>query len=295
MKSRSMVLLLVAGGCGLVASVAVTQHLAGKQTDPVAPAGEPVKRVVVAASDQEAGTKLKAEMLTVVEMPAKDLPEGTYTDVEKVTGETLRVPVFKRDPVLASKLGGEKSLAFLTKQLPPGMRLGTVHVDDADAHMTGLINPGDFVDVFWKPGKPDIVPGTVKTLMQNVKVLAVGQRVTAGDSDLGTSKENKSNEHNFTLLVTAEQNHRLIAAGSAGKIRLEPRGQQDKALELLDENALDIMLGLKAAPKPVIQQTPEPPPAPPEPEKYEIEIINGGEFSTQQFDNPRHGRIHGNR
>ena len=300
MKPRSMLLLLVAGGCGLVASVAVTQHLAGNQTDPATPPGEPAKRVVVAKSDQEAGTQLNQEMLEVVERPAKYLPEGIFSDLAEVTGQTLRLPVFKGEYVLAGKLGGDKSLAILKSKLPPGMRLGEVRIPANEAPGAGLINPGDRVDVFWKPtsivpGGVKTVPGVVKPLMQNIQVLAVGQRVTRSDSDLGTSNERKGGDQNYTLLVTDEEDLRLMAASAAGVMRLRLRGPSDTSLKPLDVDALDILLGLKAAPQPVVQEAPVPAPAPPEPEKYEIEIINGNLSTTVEIDNPQPLRIRGNK
>src|SRR5438094_9429700 len=104
MKPKSLMLLLVAGGCGLVAAFAVTQHLAGNRPTP--PPQEPRKTVVVAVKQQEAGTILKPEMVKLIELPASAVPEGSCTSPEQVTGETLRVPIFPGEVVIEATLNG---------------------------------------------------------------------------------------------------------------------------------------------------------------------------------------------
>src|SRR5262249_2355406 len=141
------------------------------------------KAVVVAVEDQDAGTQLKPEMLKVVEMAEADLPEGAFSDSSEVTGQTLRYPIFKGEPVLAAKLGGERTLAALTRNLPEGMKAYTVKVSEEDGGMRGLINPGNHVDVLWLPMRADSASGSVRNLLQNVRVLAVGQRIDTDESE----------------------------------------------------------------------------------------------------------------
>jgi Flp pilus assembly protein CpaB len=74
MKAKSLLLLVVAGGCGLVAAIAAAQHLAGNQTTaPVAPP-EDHKNVVVAIADIE--PVLTGKLGRGLQYLANELPQG---------------------------------------------------------------------------------------------------------------------------------------------------------------------------------------------------------------------------
>src|SRR6266705_6399794 len=95
MKPKSLMLLFVAGACGLVAAFAIMQHLSATPVLPQGPPPEARKSVIVAVDDYEAGTVLKPEMLKKVEMPEQGLPAGTASDPAELTGQTLRTQVYK--------------------------------------------------------------------------------------------------------------------------------------------------------------------------------------------------------
>jgi pilus assembly protein CpaB len=275
MKTKSLLLLVVAGGCGLVAAIAAAQHLAGNQpVIPVAPTEEH-KSVVVATMDIEAGAMIKGEMLRVIQLPAKDLPEGTYAAVAELTGQPLRYPVFKGEPVLAVKLG--RGFQSLTNDLPEGMKACTVRITDEENSMKGLIKPGNHVDAFWLPMKPDLSTSSVQLLLQNIRVLAVGERIEGDDLDV-QERRSPTNETNFTLLVTPQQNKRVIAAAAkGGKFRLVLRRKGDNTLEELDEKSLDQKLGLTPADDSSFESgEPEV-----ETERWEVVIDRGPEQTTE--------------
>ncbi len=279
MKPKSMLLLVVAAGCGLVAAFAVTQHLSGNQPAPQPQAA--TKKVVVAAGDYEAGTQLKPEMLATVEMAAAGLPEGTYSEAAELTGQTLRFPIFKSEMVLSAKVGGEKTLAAILKAIPAGMQLAQIRIEESDGGLRGVINPGSHVDVLWLPGRPELAGKPVITLMQDIKVLAVGDRFDATEAE--SSRSSKSGAETYTLLVTEAQQFRLAAASRPGKLRLAWRQENDKSFTTIDEDALDELLGLKssAPEKPAVIEKPAPPP---EPVVYEIVTRKGGETIIDSYD-----------
>lgn len=272
MKTKSLLLLVVAGACGLVAAFAAAQHLAGNQTPvPIAPSEEQ-RNVVIAVADVEAGVSLKADMLRVVPKPVKDLPDGTFTAVAELTGQPLRYPVFKGEPVLAGKVG--RSLESLATDLPEGMKACTVRISDEENSMRGLIKPGNHVDVFWLPMKSDLSSSSVMLLLQNVKVLAVGERIE-GDNEALDARANKSYAtENFTLLVDSRQNKRVIAATSkGGKFRLVLRRRGDNSLEESDEARLDKILSIDPSEEIVATDVH----VESEPLTWEVEYLNGGE------------------
>lgn len=75
MCAKPMFLLLIAIGCGLVASVSVSQFMekSGKGR------GLPLEmvKIFVAATEISSGEKLQAENVKLVEWPKERVPEGT--------------------------------------------------------------------------------------------------------------------------------------------------------------------------------------------------------------------------
>jgi pilus assembly protein CpaB len=282
MKTKSLLLLVVAGACGLVAAFAAAQHIAGNQSE--APAGpvEERKAVVVATADLEAGATIKAENLRVVQLPTKDLPEGTFTAPAEITGQALRFPVFKGEPVLNAKLG--RGLQFLANELPEGMKACTMRIPDEENRMKGLINPGNHVDVYFSPMKPDLSTSSVILLLQNIKVLAVGERIEGDDSELHESKLSKSfSTENYTLLVTPLQNKRIVAATyKGGKFRLVLRGKGDLSQESLDEARIDRFLGLNDPVESSVASSKYEPE--PEAERWEVDYLKGPDQSKDIVD-----------
>jgi Flp pilus assembly protein CpaB len=280
MKPKSLLLLFIAGTCGLIAAVFTAQHLAGNE--PIVPAApsEDRKSVVVAVSDIPAGTYLKEDMLKIVEMPSKDLPEDTHAAMTPLIGHRLRFQVVKNEPVLANKLG--RGTSTVAGDLGPGMKACAVPVSSEDRIMTGLINPGDQVDVYWLQPQQDLSDTSVRLLLQNVKVMAVGLRTDTEESEGTTSRDSKSNLTDaYTLEVTPLHNRRVQAALlKGGKIRLSLRGKGDTTLEDLDDKALDMQLGLIA---PLAKQVELALASETEPEQYEVEYIRGNETVIERF------------
>lgn len=277
MKPKSLLLLFVAGACGLIAAVFTAQHLAGNQPAPLAAPTDEKKSVVIAVKEIPAGTQIKDDMLKVVELPTKDLPEGTYAATAEITGQLVRFPVFKGEPILAGKVGRSFSIS---EALAPGMKAYVVKVTDEDKPLTGLVNPKDHVDVHWLQMQPDLQSASVRLLLQNVKVLAVGQRTESDESESGGSKESRGHiTDNYTLEVTPRQHQRLQAAQIRGKVRLALRGKGDTSVEDLDERELDTLLGFDGpVEKPVVTTEPEP-----EPEQYTVEYTRGNETIKESW------------
>ena len=69
----------------------------------------------------------------------------------------------------------------MASELPEGMKACTVKITDEENSMKGLIKPGNHVDAFWLPMKADLSTTSVQLLLQNVKVLAVGERIEGDD------------------------------------------------------------------------------------------------------------------
>ncbi len=82
MRPKSLILLLLALGCGLVAAIGVAQVMSNKDSAPStrAPAGQ--TEIVVASTEVPPGAVLTEEMVCLVGWPEDSVPVGAMTSIE---------------------------------------------------------------------------------------------------------------------------------------------------------------------------------------------------------------------
>ena len=236
---------------GLVAAVLVVVYLSSAKDDSgtVQIGGEDGVDTVVAANDIAAGTRLTAEMLTVTK--TTNPLAGAFGTTEGVTGQVTTVPMVAGEQVIQSKVSGNLN-EFQGGDLPlavaitPGMRGVSAEISSLIG-AGGNIRPGDFVDVILivevKPeGASPENQGTSNqissTILQNVKVLAVGQEITNPNSEASASSdEAKSADEtatSVTLMVTPTQGEVLAMSdvcgdNHGGRLSLSLRAPGDSA------------------------------------------------------------------
>src|SRR5262249_20490015 len=140
--------------------------------------------------------------------------------------------------------------------IPKGMRACTIQTPNVATGVAGLLQPGYKVDVILTVSGQAANDGTggasTLTLLQNVEILAVDQRVEApADPKIG-SKELRS----VTLLVTPEQAAKLDLGQTKGTLHLSLRNPEDDANVSASRTTLT-EIGLF----PERPATPTPPPA----------------------------------
>jgi len=223
MTKRTLILLVLALLCGGSAAVGVNQLRqqvrASGHVDEVP--------VVIAARNVAPGTVLTNEDLRVKHWPASLIPPGAHSEVEEVLRRSVRVPLVAGEPVLEAKLSGKDSGPGLAALVPPGMRAFTIRTPHVAAGVGGFIQPGNRVDVLLttrSSGSNDPTGGgATTTLLQNVKIIAVDQRLDAGDKSATEPEELKS----VTLLVTPDQAAKLDLGMNVGTLHLALRNPED--------------------------------------------------------------------
>lgn len=240
-----LAVLTAAGGAWLLTRWVAARTAAGHV------ATEPV---VVAALDLPIGTQLRAENLAVVQWPSAGRPASVAADPTALVGRVVIAHVFKGEPVLAEKLAGAQGHG-LAALLTSGMRAVSVRVDDV-VGVAGFIHPGDFVDVIVtiKPNEAGNAPPVAKTILQNIKVLAVGKEIDAREK--GRDKVLPATV--ATLMVDSNDAERLALAASKGQLLLALRSGIDS--EIVETKGM-------APPALLAVASPEPAPAAPEPKK----------------------------
>ncbi len=302
MRAKSVVLLVLALGCGLVASYGITQALAHRD----AATGDPTEKqeIMVAAKDILMGEQVTAQMVSLDSRPAAYVPVGAFATPDDVVGRRAKTLIPAGTPItdalLLAKGVGEQ---MASSGIPPGKRLATVKVE-AQSAAGNLIRPGDWVDVLVHVRADQgrgILKTATKTILQNIRVYAVNDMWDISS----TSGEKSLTAKTISLIVSPEQAELVSLAVSLGNVSLVMRGPDDKEIKLLAGADTRELLGLSAAseppaPSPTPQSVlkdlivpkpvpPEPAPAtavapPEEPRTFTMRILGNGEVTEVVFE-----------
>lgn len=223
MKTKSIVLLIVALGCGLVAMLGVQQVMSGPKA-PEMKNPDTIK-VLVASKEIEAFSMLDDENTEFKEMFKKDAPKGAITKREQYAESRLRYYAAAGDVIQLSKLT-DKNYAP-SQEIDPGMRVVTVKVNATKTH-SGLIRPGDHVDVVltYKINRPGQVDRQrTVTILRDVAVFSID------DKRQTNSKEADGSElkaKNISLTVTPQHGNLLMLAANRGTLTLALRRANER-------------------------------------------------------------------
>lgn len=222
MRTKSIVLLLLALGCGLVASIGISQII--EQNKQGGGPQEETEAILVAMKAIVGQDQLKAENVKLEQWPKKLIPKGALTRLDQIEGRRAKFSMAPGEPIMENKLVGDEDRRA-TVDVPPGYRLVAVPADAVNA-VGHLIQPGDRVDILvylknnFRGGAQDA--GAV-TFLQDIKVFAV--------NDQWRPSEEKGSDpiavKNVTLLVTPEQAEKVTLATELGKLKLVLRSPDD--------------------------------------------------------------------
>jgi pilus assembly protein CpaB len=226
MRPKSIALLLLALGCGLVASIGITEVMRKRGAESDVTTGD-TQPVFVAISDVALGDQLTSQVLRMDQWPKDKVPPGAISRIEDVEGRRARTRLYPNDPILESKLLGKGSSGQGASALiPKGYRVVTVKVD-AVSGGGSMILPGDRVDVMVhlvKEVQREIAETITKCILQDIKVFAVDDV-----ADLEKDKEGRKSiaAKTVSLLVTPEQAAKVTMASQMGSIYLVMRSPED--------------------------------------------------------------------
>jgi pilus assembly protein CpaB len=183
-------------------------------------------RIVVAASDVNLGQRLTPDMLKLADWPVGSLPQGAYSDPQKVTGRVLKSSVLRGEPVSDAKLAPAGTMGGLSALITEGKRAITVRVNDVIG-VAGFALPGNFVDIIVSTQKDPAAgdrsgheQSVSKIVLERILVLAVAQEV-------GRDETKPRVVNAVTLEVTPAQAENLDLARSVGTLSLALRNQVD--------------------------------------------------------------------
>jgi len=242
MRAKSILLLVLALGCGLVASIGITQVMAKRNTGIAVKPGES-EAIYVAMRDVQLGDALTPQDLRLENWPRDKVPQGAISKLEDVEGRRTRTKLYRGEPILEFKLFGKgSSEQGATTLIPKGYRVVGVKVEAVSGG--GLILPGDRVDVLVhlrrNPSR-GIAETSTRTILQDIKVFAVNDVFSIDPSE--DARDRSIRAKTISLLVTPPQAEVLMLASELGRIRLVMRSPEDDVITEVDGATAPELLG----------------------------------------------------
>lgn len=259
LQKRTVVLLLLALVFGGLAAL-----VAYKRVQQPVQATEATRPVVVAAFDIDYGIKIDAQMIRLVAWPTASLPEGAYGNAADVVGKIASAAIGKGEPITARRAVETLTGSSLASLISPNMRALTVRVNDVIG-VAGFLLPGNHVDVLATPKPRGSERPVTKTLLQNLKVLAVDQQARAAKDDPIVVRA-------VTVEVDPAQAELIVQATEEGSVQLVLRNPLDQAVDAPVAKPAPVAEAPKPRPRPKPVQISAPPP-PPKPDP--ITVIRG--------------------
>jgi pilus assembly protein CpaB len=230
---RIIVLVVAIGAAGMAALL--LGGFFGKRSEATAAAGPAVAmtEVLVASTDLEVGTAVKAENLAWQKWPKDAVSPAFITKdanpaaLEDMIGAVARTTIFAGEPATDTKMVKAETSSFMAAVLTPGMRAVSVEISE-ETGAGGFILPNDRVDVIVTIDAGNDEGGAKRvmsrTLLQNIRILAVGQ--TFRDNAAGEASEDSKtlSAKTATLEVSPAEAELIEHAARGGKLSLTLRG-----------------------------------------------------------------------
>jgi len=225
MRPKSLILIIIALGCGLVASIGISQVLEQQSAQPV-PQVE-MENIFVALEDIDINEPIKPEMIKLEPWPSDKIPEGAIRELENIEERRPRSRLFAGEVILEGKLFGSDEDNGASKLIPKGYRVHSIRVT-AESAVGGLILPGDRVDVLVylqvkNQNNPSQRKQLTRTILTNCRVFAVNEQIHRETDSQGNSIQAKT----VSLLVTPKQVEILVLASRLGSLSLSLRSPDE--------------------------------------------------------------------
>ena len=227
-----MVLLLASAALGLIAYN--TLKPAGQVALAVAAPAPDTVRYLVAAHPLPAGTLTRDEDFTARSASSDKVPSGAIQDTPDaktgLRGSMVRKFLDAGSFVTSEDVLRPRDRGFLASVLAPGTRAISIKVD-AESGVSGLIWPGDYVDVALthEIDKADLAHHTLsETVVQNVRIIAIDQEIVQGQTEKAAAGRET---HTVSLELAPQQVAKITVAEHLGKLALAMRSaveQHDK-------------------------------------------------------------------
>jgi pilus assembly protein CpaB len=202
--------------------------------------------VLVAGQDIPLGQEITDQNVTLKSLPSVAKHPNAFTDKTKAGAlhQVATVPLAAGQQVLSSQVTKNQSEVGLAALIPEGHRAVAISISEVTAG-GGFIKPGDYVDVIGEFQANAAAPGSAvlalpkgdsgnkvyvaATVLQNVKVLAIGQTAEVPQQETGSSADSLkpskdvTQAKSVTLALTPDEAQKVFLAEQIGTLRLAGR------------------------------------------------------------------------
>ncbi len=235
------------------------------------------KQVVIASKDITEMQPIDESMIEVGEAPEDFVQPKALQNPEQAIGQMAAAPIKKGEQILNTKLLPPGKDTGLSMQVSPGKRAFAIPANDIQM-IARLVKPGDRIDLITAvdSGQGIDKKKEVRTIMQDVPILAVGQNIVdtipaqleegSKDSFLITNLRKVYNFTSVTVEISPAEVQLLIHIinSSPGSLYATLRNPNDRYINPLKVVDADDVMGKVKAPR---QPAEEPKPALPAPVK----------------------------
>lgn len=233
MKPKSIILILISLGFGLVAAIGMSQvmgrnHGSGKETQK--------RPVLVALMDLDISQELTPENVKIEQWPVELVPEGAASDWKQAENKRLNSRILAGFPILDKMLIDRSK--FLSFGIPEGYTVHPIKVTQ-EGSFHGLLRPGHRVDVLGIFEREENDQKFTRIFLKAVRIFAVNDQTSRAIEEDGKGQAIKT----VQVLVTRRQAKLLALAEKVGDIHLlmrsdsdDPGEQDDIAATMENEN-----------------------------------------------------------
>lgn len=198
---------LAAGVALTLAAILIARHRISTAEKDIQKKAAPVP-VVVASCSIPKGTALSEQNLAKLSVPSsgtsrRNVPAGEF---ELLIGARTKASIEAGEPILWTDVEEPFDVDKFSQAIPRGRRALTIEADLA-ASFSGLIRPGDRVDIFLH----DPSGKTGQAWFYDIPVIAVDRHF-----DRPPDSESPPETSSITISVTPEEGKRLVAARGEG-------------------------------------------------------------------------------
>jgi len=227
-----MVLLLAATALGLIAYNMNLPKQAPVQITDTGPSAPATVGYFVAARPLPKGTLAREEDFTIRSVPPDRVPTGVIVETPEskvgLPGSLVRRFVEAGSPVTLQDILRPRDRGFLASVLAPDSRAISIKVDE-ESGVSGLIRPGDHVDVVLTQVFEKADPARralSETVLRNVRVIAIDQEITEGGRGISVVAGRLA--QTVSLELTQDQVKRVTVAKQLGTLSLAVRAAVDQ-------------------------------------------------------------------
>lgn len=254
LNRRNIVIAVI---CSLVATCLAYAYLEELEARVMSPVD--MDTVIVASTDIPAGTSISHDMVEQRQVPSNVIPTRAIQEMDKVLGKTATEDLTQGEQIIETRLGHRKEVKTFVDRVSGGLRAVTVNVSE-DCTFSGLLRPGDRVDIIGTLNEYGNVERNAYTYISDVEVLAVGDEYRLYTSPEMTRNEDSlfqfqssSRARTVTLALTPEDAELIVLLEQHGYMKFALRSEdasgdtvnEDNTEQQLSNGVVELIRGTK--------------------------------------------------